>query len=147
MVLSFVFQRANFLEFSAAKLNLLGKLSLFTYYKWHPSETLYINVCVEGFSQKEQSNLASSMPKAGRHLWWMSYTQLQAWPRHTRPGCAKAAHLCWDQGPLVILILVNYMSWHRAVDEVTPWPGTEQLRDLLPPQDRGHLSLTRFYFI
>lgn len=49
--------KGKLLEFSAAKLNLLGKLSLFTYYKWHPSETLYINVRVEGFSQKEQSDL------------------------------------------------------------------------------------------
>lgn len=50
--------KGKLLEFSAAKLNLLGKLSLFTYYKWHPSEILYINVRVEGFSQREQSNLA-----------------------------------------------------------------------------------------
>lgn len=38
----------------------------------------------------------------------------------------------------------NYMSWHRAVDEVAPWPGTEQLRDLLAPKGRGHFSLARF---
>lgn len=47
----------------------------------------------------------------------------------------------------MILILANYMSWHRAVDEVTPGPGTEQLRDLLAPKGRGHLSLASFYFI
>lgn len=46
----------------------------------------------------------------------------------------------------MILILANYTSWHRAVDEVTPWPGTEQLRDLLAPKDRGHLSLAQVSF-
>lgn len=51
-------------------------------------------------------------------------------------------------GSLAVLILDNCMLWHRAMDEVTPWPGTEQLRDLLAPKDRGELSaLPRFYFI
>lgn len=46
----------------------------------------------------------------------------------------------------MILILANYMSWHRAVDGVMPWPGTEQLRDLLAPKDQGHLSLAQVSF-
>jgi len=48
-------------------------------------------------------------------------------------------------GSLVVLILANCRSWHRAMDEVTPRLGIEQLRDLLAPKDRG-LSLAQVLF-
>lgn len=65
---------------------------------------------------------------------------------------AHKARLCQGCSPVLragainTLILANYTSWHRAMDEVTPWPGTEQLRDLLAPKDRGHLSLAQVSF-
>lgn len=87
--------KGKLLELSAAKLNLLGKLSLFTYYKWHPSETLYINVCVEGFSQKEQSNLAYLHAK-GRQTFMMNVL-------HPVTSLAQAhkARLCQGCSPLL----------------------------------------------
>lgn len=50
-------------------------------------------------------------------------------------------------GSLVLLIPANCTSQHRAMGEVTPWPGMEQLRDLLLLKPGESSALPGFYFI
>lgn len=50
-------------------------------------------------------------------------------------------------GSLVLLIPANCTSRHRAMGEVTPWPGMEQLRDLLLLKPGESSALPGFYFI
>lgn len=65
--------------------------------------------------------------------------QLQAW---WRGGGMESSH----PGSSVVLHLVTCMLCRWAMAEVTPWPDTMQLRELLVPKNRGHLSLAQVLF-
>ena len=118
--------KGRLLEFSAAKLNLLGKLSHSTYYKWHPSETSYINESVwKSFLGRSKAILHISHSERQADIYdecLLHAIKSLMWPRKHRlcRGCSPVLRL--EASPLLasyfyVLALWRPFSLHTMFDE------------------------------